>query len=301
MGDLKRFEDTLVSVLENQPERSEVVVVTNQPYDDPYDLRREVAFVEAPAGASLLECFAVGLSANRAPIVHLIAAGFEATTGWADAALARFCDRDIAAVAPLIADRFQPQTILSAGLRFTHGGAIASIAAGQSADGFTLDEHLLTAAELGAAFYRREALAEVESLPDYGCEQATAVELAFALRSAGYRSVSEPECLMLANRKQFAPHGSWRTGVASERLYRRLSAASDVKPSHLAHAGLLAAETIQIPLRPSLASQLAGRLCAALSFIAVPKEVAIGDCAAAHLPTFSHRSPPFTSAKSRAA
>ena len=48
MGDLKRFEDTLVSVLENQPEQSEVVVVLNGPYDDPYDLRSEVKFVEAP-------------------------------------------------------------------------------------------------------------------------------------------------------------------------------------------------------------------------------------------------------------
>ena len=39
MGDLKRFEDTLVSVLENQPEQSEVVVVLNGPYDDPYELQ----------------------------------------------------------------------------------------------------------------------------------------------------------------------------------------------------------------------------------------------------------------------
>ena len=301
MGELKRFEDTLVSVLENQPERSEVVVVTNQPYDDPYDLRREVAFVEAPEGASLLGCFAVGLEASRAPIVHLIAAGYEATPGWADAALARFGDRDVAAVAPLIADRFQPQTILSAGLRFTCGGAITSIAAGQSVNAFTVDEHLLTGAELGAAFYRREAVAEVESLPDYGCEQAAAVELASALRNAGYRSVSEPECLMLANRKQFAPRGGWRTGVASEQLYRRLSAASEIKRSRLAHAALLAAEMIRIPLRPSLASQLAGRFCAALGFAGAPKEVAIGDCAAAHLPTSSRRSLPFTAAKSRAA
>ncbi len=301
MGDLKRFEDTLVSVLENQPERSEVVVVTNQPYDDPYDLRREVAFVEARAGASLLECFAVGLTASRAPIIHLIAAGIEATPGWADAALARFGDRDVAAVAPLVADRFQPQTILSAGLRYTRGGAIARIAAGQSADGFTLDERLFTGAELGAAFYRREAVAEVESLPDYGCEQAAAVELAFALRRAGYRSVSEPECLMLANRRQFAPYGGWRTGVASEQLYRSLSAAPEVRRSRLAHAALLAFETIQIPLRPWLLGQLAGRCCAALGLAGAPKEVAIGAQAAAHLPTSSRRPPPYTAGRSRAA
>jgi hypothetical protein len=299
MGNLQRFEDTLVSVLENQPERSEVVVVTNQPYDDPYELHREVAFVEAPASASLLECFAVGLTASRAPIVHLIA-GVEATPGWADAALARFDDRDVAAVAPLVADRFQQHIILSAGVRYTRGGAISSIGAGQNVEGFAVDEHLLSGAELVAAFYRREALIAVESLPDYGCEQVAAVELAFAVESFGYRSVSEPECLMLANRRQFVRRGGWRTGVASEQLYRRWSAARDTRRSRLAHAALLAAETIQIPLRPWLLGRLAGRLFANLGF-AAPRELAIGAQAAAHLPNSSRRSPPFTAPKSRAA
>jgi hypothetical protein len=299
-GDLKRFEDTLVSVLENQPERSEVVVITNHPYDDPYDLRREVEFVEAPQGASLLECFAVGLSASRAPIVHLIAAGFEATPGWADAALARFGDRDVAAVAPLVLDRNPPQMILSAGLQYTRGGSFIRIGAGQHAEGFTLYDRLLTGVELGAAFYRREALAAVESLPDYGCEQAAAVELAFALRDAGYRSVSEPECLMLANRQQFARRGGWHTGIASEQLYRRLSAAPDASSSRLAHATLLATEAVQTPLRPALIGKLVGRFYAALGF-AAPNEVAIATQAVAHLPTYSRRSPPFTAAKSRAA
>src|SRR5438876_470977 len=115
MGNLKRFEDTLLSVLENQPQRSEVVVVTNRPYDDPYELRKEVSFVEAPQGAGLLECFACGLAASRAPVAHLIAAGFEATPGWADAALARFSERRVAAVAPLVIDRDQPEKLLSAG------------------------------------------------------------------------------------------------------------------------------------------------------------------------------------------
>ena len=116
MGDLKRLEDTLVSVLENQPEGSEVVVVLNEPYDDPYELRGEVKFVEAPQGANLLDCFVCGLAASDAPVVHVIAPGFEAMPGWADAALARFVEADVAAVAPLVVDRENPDRILSAGL-----------------------------------------------------------------------------------------------------------------------------------------------------------------------------------------
>jgi hypothetical protein len=298
-GDLPRFEDTLVSVLENQPERSEVVVVTNQPYDDPYDLRREVAFVDAPTGASLLECFAVGLSATRSPIVHLIDAGVEATPGWADAALARFNDRDVAVVAPLIADRFQQQTILSAGLQYKRGGAITSISAGKRVTAFRLDDRPLTAAELGAAFYRREALAEVESLPDYGCDRAAAVELALALQNAGYGTVSEPECLMLSSRKQFARRSGWQTGVANEQLYRR-AAGLGFEQSRLAHAALLATEAIQALLRPSLLAQLAARL-ATRAASAVTHEIAIAASATAHFPAASNRSPHFPAPKSRAA
>ena len=44
-GDL---EDTLVSVLENRPDESEIVVVLARPYADPWNLRDEVRFVQAP-------------------------------------------------------------------------------------------------------------------------------------------------------------------------------------------------------------------------------------------------------------
>ena len=89
-GDLKPFEDTLVSVLENQPERSEVVVVLNEPYDDPYQLRGEVEFVEAPAGGgprvlNLIQVFEnAGLDLRSLPYVGglmLIAIGLAEVTG----------------------------------------------------------------------------------------------------------------------------------------------------------------------------------------------------------------------------
>ena len=41
LGSLDGLEDTLVSVLENRPADCQIVVVLNQPYDDPYDLKDE--------------------------------------------------------------------------------------------------------------------------------------------------------------------------------------------------------------------------------------------------------------------
>ncbi len=279
MGNLKRLEDTLVSVLENQPERSEVVVVLNQPYDDPYELRGEVKFVEAPQGADLVDCFACGLAASNAPIVHTIASGFEATPGWADAALARFAAAEVAAVAPVVVDRDNPDRILSAGLRWTSAGSIGRIAAGGRLDRFAASDHNLCGPELALAFYRRSALDAVESLQNCGSDLATAIDLALAIRKAGYCAVQEPACVTMATCGLIASGAAWREGLASERLFRCQDAVAGWKRSWAAHAALLAMECLQIPLRPSNLLRLAGRFCAALG-LGSSRAVAIGQKAA---------------------
>ena len=272
-GNPKRFEDTLVSVLENRPERSEVVVVTNRPYDDPYDLRGEVAFAEALKNADLLVCFATGLAVSHGQVVHLLGEGFEATPGWAEAALARFDEPDVAAVVPLVLDRQRPERIVFAGLCYASSGAIARIGTGGRADHFASNEQTLGGPELGASFYRRDALAAVGSLPNYGSECAAAVDLALSLRSLGYRCVQAADCVMTATGDLLAPASGWRDGLAEERLFRYWAAGtssaapsrSGWKPSRFAHAALVAGEVVQIPLRPKKLARLAGRLCAALA------------------------------------
>ena len=49
-GDAAAFESTLISVLENQPAASEVIVAHDGSYDDPFDLGEEVRFVSAGSG-----------------------------------------------------------------------------------------------------------------------------------------------------------------------------------------------------------------------------------------------------------
>ena len=266
MGELKRFEDTLVSVLENRPEQSEVVVVSSGPYDDPYQLRGEVQFVETPPGADLLDCFVRGAAASTGPVVHMLAAGFEATPGWADAALARFDEPRVAAVAPLVVDRGQPERILSAGLRWTAAGAIGRIAAGKRRDRFIANDRVLCGPELATAFYRRDVLETVETLQDDGSELATAMDFALAMHQAGHRVVQEPRSVTTATRELFVSGGAWREGVASERLFRRWAAVPGGKCSWAAHLGLMALEGVQFPLRPSILARLGGRCWAALGF-----------------------------------
>jgi hypothetical protein len=118
----ERLEHTLVSVLGNRPARCEIVVVLGHPYDDPYHLVDEVAFVQAPEGAGLSECVNLGWRESTGPIVHVLSCGAAVAEGWADAALAHFCDWHVAAVAPLVLDDAENTRVISAGLEYHRAG-----------------------------------------------------------------------------------------------------------------------------------------------------------------------------------
>ena len=81
-----RWEDTLASVLQNRPAKSEILVCFNHAYDDPYFLRDEVRFIEAPADAGAVDCLNHALTVAQAPIVHLLQPGIEALEGWTEPA-----------------------------------------------------------------------------------------------------------------------------------------------------------------------------------------------------------------------
>ena len=58
---LDRLEDTLISVLENRPPDCQIVVVLNEPYNDPYALSGEVCFIQAAAGSSFADVLNLGI------------------------------------------------------------------------------------------------------------------------------------------------------------------------------------------------------------------------------------------------
>ena len=53
-GDESTLEETLVSVLENRPENSEIVVVLGFGYHDPWNVCEEVRFIQALLGPTVL-------------------------------------------------------------------------------------------------------------------------------------------------------------------------------------------------------------------------------------------------------
>lgn len=79
--DEKRFEETLVSVLEHQPGGSQIIAVHNGTYSDPFELAGEIEFVCARS-SNLVDLVRDSFPVTRGTFVHVLASGYRATPGW---------------------------------------------------------------------------------------------------------------------------------------------------------------------------------------------------------------------------
>jgi hypothetical protein len=217
VGNTEGLETTLVSVLERRPEGCEVLVVLNVPYHDPYGLQGEIQILQAPPEAGLVECINRGIAATQAPIVHVLAAGYEVETGWMERALVHFDDPRVAAVTPVVYDRDEREKIVAAGVSCQRGGK-------RTVRQWipTSDELATTGPTLQAAFYRKAALeAFAGGLPnDVGDEHAD-VDLAVSLLRAKWLLKFEPDCRISGNSIAAIHNGGFSSGLAGERFYWR--------------------------------------------------------------------------------
>lgn len=149
------FELTLASVLQHQPDDSEVLVVHSQPYDDPYHLSGDVCFVPMLHATQTVELLNTGFEAARSGIVHVVQSGLEVTTGWTDEVEELFDDEQVATVAPVIVDAETGDRVWSAGLGYSRFGSSYPNAAGRAISGrHPLPENIIGPTQ-AAGFYRR--------------------------------------------------------------------------------------------------------------------------------------------------
>jgi hypothetical protein len=268
LGHNDLLESGLVSVLEHRPLDSEVLVVLNDTYDDPYNLGDEVRFVRAPVGADLLDCLNLGYRSTAGDTIHFLGCGFEVSVGWADGPLARIEDPSVGAVVPILEQPGSPDTGVLAGIAYDP--------AGRAGLRFGSDTHWLSETDpLGpiglAGFYNAaalEALGEVFSVA-VGPQWAD-VDLALRLRAAGYRVQLEGTSRIVGD-----PH-SWanvRPGLRraryAERLYRR-HAGKSTHGTALAHLSIIAGEAARSFPRPRCLTQLVGRILGRIDSLGTP-------------------------------
>ena len=210
------FETTLVSVLENRPDHSEVVVTHDGSYSDPFDLGDEVRFVVAEAGDSLeLIRAAVATALGRG--VHVLRVGARATAGWSDEPVELFEQYDLASVAPVLCD---PTTgrIVAAGWRDTKRGLRRPIAAAARQLN-RRDTACIMGSYLAASFWRRATIKALLEMPVGGAPSVSDYAWAHALQSAGWRCRVAGESRVLAAASLIVPaEGARRAAAAMQRV-----------------------------------------------------------------------------------
>ncbi len=259
VGNLTSLEDTLLSVLENRPDDSEILVVLDEPYDDPYELKDEIRFLQTAAGATFVQSVNLAISESRAPLIHLLACGCQVEEGWTDRAVAAFDDPTVATVVPLVLAPGESPRVLAAGMTYRPGGVVRTLGHGLvPAAAVACGKHVLAPSAL-AAFYRKSALELVGLFSQEIVDWLATIDLGLALEHAGFQTVLEPECRIVAARTLKRPVGAFRRSLELERLFWRWGPRGGWMTALTIHSAIVAAEALGalVTLKPSL---LAGRL-----------------------------------------
>lgn len=265
--DAATLEDTLVSVLERRPADCEIIAVLAMPYADPWSIGEEVRFVQAPAAATLVDCVNVGLASSSGGIVHVLRAGWQATEGWAEAAVARFADPDVAAVVPLTVSASDRGRVVAAGVRRTSGGRSLVNKPGardQRVESFTAHSVAAPAVPaLEAGFWRADVLGAGGFSKACG-DRLAAADMAAAVACLGDAVVVEPACQIVEG--PAVKRRSWFTeGLHAERLFWRTLAGEQPLAALVAHAVEVVRHATAIAPLGTL-PMLVGRLVCLLQF-----------------------------------
>lgn len=175
----EHLEATLVSVLENQPEESEVIVVHDGTYSDSYNIGDEAVLIQGEPGASTTQLLNTATRHANAPVVSVVLDGVTVLPGWADGIDSAFEDPAVACLA-----------VNSDGSKDRRAGITpVTRASAKSALSSRLDASLGSAQyagpSLACGFYRRSALQELGGWNERLSVAAADVELAWLMQSVG--------------------------------------------------------------------------------------------------------------------
>ena len=258
IGDDLDFENTLASVLRNNADQGEIIVVHDGTYEDVYGLEGEVQFVATERRAQLIRMFNAGLRVSKNEFVLLIRPGMELPFNWEAIALESFEDPNVASIGPAIVAADGKSELLAAGVSAGLGNN--RILAGRGVR--LAPRNLRKLKPLGptswAAAFRRSALEQLGT-PDETLDPVYLdLDLAMSLDALGYRTkfvsdlvVSTQRCRLIAHEAE-APHGCSAQRASSRYPEKR-------KGSLLLS---MICELAQSPFRPSLLAHLFQRAAA---------------------------------------
>ncbi len=204
-----QLEATLLSLLENRPDDSEIIVIHDGSYRDPYELADEVIFIEEDRSSNTLKLLNAGVMAACSPAVCVLLDGATVTDGWSEAALSTLLESETSVAAVAVAvqtSRGQTSHGIDARLlnrpSFAQAGRVEANSARAECIGPVL----------ACGFYRRKVLLALGGWNEELEEQAADVELALALGSLGLACQCDNSTLVAINAAQSRtlPPAAWK-------------------------------------------------------------------------------------------
>jgi GT2 family glycosyltransferase len=154
----------------------------------------EVRLIRLPTCHGFCRAINAGIRVAKGAVIELLNDDTEVTAGWARAALGRFGDPSVAAVAPLVLclPAGKHCRIDSAGDRYYVGGVAGKRGHRELLESRYLQPCRVFGASASSAFYRRDVLLRVGGLPESFGAYFEDVDLSFRLHWAGYQVRFEP-------------------------------------------------------------------------------------------------------------
>lgn len=257
VGDVSLFEQTLASLLRDRSSGTEVILVHDGTYEDPYSLGSEVTIIDAQSRrfASMLN---QALAAASAELIAVVRPGVELPENWQSDIGPIFADEKVASVVPLIVSLSAPSEIVAAGIKTNYDYRRILEGDGDK----TADRVFGRLRPIGptqwAAFYRRSTLELAGNFDATVDDQYLDLDIALTLKSLGYRSHFAAQCIATISRPTLItkqadlPHGN----SAQRAIVRHGRGDSPLGRGLLSFTK----EVISTPLQPSLFLQAMGRI-----------------------------------------
>ncbi len=255
------LEETLLSILENRVEDTQVIVVSDGSYRDPYHLSdEEVTFVSLAKEKSVTRCVNAGIEAAKSPIICVLFPG----TKWENSDLSEietaFENRSVAVTVPEIVGAERPDRVFSCGIICHPAGTVRNHKYARPVPkGACLVPHR------AGAFFRTSILRQRGGLhPALGLQMAYA-DFCLAAELANMATVISPTVRLSVAMMQKMFVSPFEQAKQSEQLYRLWRHRGDSRLNANRHRKTVISEATRNFPSLRMLQLIAGRMAGAFS------------------------------------
>lgn len=225
LGNNSSFEETLASALRYRPDSTQVIVVHDGSYNDPYGLGKEVDFVESVhrrSASTLIEMFNEGITVARGSIVAFLRPSVQLTNDWDQAVEQAFADPVVACVAPaMVSSQQGGDRLVTAGVDYGANFARQLVGTHQRLAGSHRQLFPLGPTSWGG-FYRRSFLTALGSCDEQLDSNYLDLDLALGFQSLQFRCEYQPDCVLTIESEDAILNESREShGCSAQRAYAR--------------------------------------------------------------------------------